>query len=344
MAKEQSRVVYVVGAGLSAGLNFPTINNLLPEIWPSLEAANLADDLAEVIRFHHPDFNSSIKDTFPDIETLLSEMRANEQLFGSSRPATGNFTSQELNVRRQSLLLEMVDWFHNLQKDALKSPPAWLAQLIQEMKEEKAQIISFNWDLVLDELLSGTGLTKSFYGLGAGKKGVRLLKPHGSLNWFEQRTGKHLRSAKKVTLVGKEKDAIYAFKQFRAPKSKKSPPRTYMPLVVQPVLNKEFDGSLFEKLWQNVVSVLSTATEVRFLGYSLAMADFHARFILRCGFHNQIHGELSNNGSRNAATGQAKVTIVDPDEEVGPRIEKMVGWSCTFHNQTIENWLETRSG
>src|SRR3954464_10447784 len=92
----KKKVVYIVGAGLSAGLGFPTIARLLEEIWSRLESAGKADSLAEIIRFHHPFFNPSLSGTFVNVEELLSEMRANEQLFESSRPATGNFTTDEL--------------------------------------------------------------------------------------------------------------------------------------------------------------------------------------------------------------------------------------------------------
>jgi hypothetical protein len=337
MSAAKPRIVYIVGAGLSAGLKFPTIGNLLYRMWPKLEAAGLADDIADVIRFHHPDFNCTHEDTFVDVEKFLSEMKANEQLFDSSRPATGNFTTEELQLRRKNFLLEMARWFHKLQATSLKNPPDWLTQLVDQMKQEQAQIISFNWDLILDEMLFGDKLRRKHYGLTNWRTGVRLIKPHGSLNWFEEKNGRHLKAEKKFVLKGKRANRVYAFKPYRAPSSKR---RDYLPLIVPPVLNKEFEGRLFQRLWQETVSVLSTASEVRFLGYSLPAADFHARFILRCGFHNQEHGELDANGGRKHATGRAKVTIVDPEPAVAARIEAAVGWSCDYAQGTLEDWLK----
>ncbi len=86
----KSRSVYVIGAALSAGLGFPTVFDLLPKLWGKMDKS-LAGDIAKVVRFHHPDFNPSLPDTYPNIERLLSEMKANAQLFDSSRPATDNF-------------------------------------------------------------------------------------------------------------------------------------------------------------------------------------------------------------------------------------------------------------
>src|SRR5689334_7780088 len=101
MGSASTRVVYVVGAGLSAGLGFPTIANLLPKLWKRIEGTTLADDLRDIIKFHHPDFDPLKEATFPNIEQLLSEMQANALLFDSSRRATGNFTSERLEDRRQ---------------------------------------------------------------------------------------------------------------------------------------------------------------------------------------------------------------------------------------------------
>lgn len=335
----ERRVVYVVGAGLSAGLGFPTVSNLLPELWKRLEKAALDVDLASVVRFHHPEFNPSLPDSYPNIEQLLSEMQANAQLFDSSRPATGNFTSEELERRRQGLLLELARWFHDLQAKALKKNPSWLSALVERMLAEEAQIISFNWDLVLDETLFGANLDKASYGFGGKRSGVRLLKPHGSLNWYQTPKAKFLKLDKRFPLLSGDGRPVFAFRPYREPKSERN---VYMPLIVPPVYMKEFKGDLFKVLWREAVSVLSTASEVRFLGYSLPAADFHARFILRCGFHNQEFGELLEDGSRAPATGRSRVIIVDPVCDGSIRIEKAVGWKCKHRKMKIAKWMSAR--
>lgn len=333
------RVVYIIGAGLSAGLGFPTIGNLLPKMWDRLVKVGLAEDLSRIIRFHHPAFNPNLESTYPNIEQLLSEMEANEQLFDASRPATGNFTSEKLKEHRQGLLLELSCWFHELKTDSLKKSKPWLNDLCARMKDENAQVISFNWDLVLDELLFGKELNSTCYGFGGDDSQTRLIKPHGSLNWYESHAGRYLKEEKKFKLAGTGKREVFAFKPYRAPSSTR---RSYMPLIVPPVYTKRFRGDMFRQLWQETVSVLSVASEVRFLGYSLAAADFHARFILRCGFHNQEAGVLKSDGSRANPTGRALVTIVDlcSDGSVHRRISDAVGWECVFHQKPIAQWVE----
>jgi hypothetical protein len=86
--------------------------------------------------------------------------------------------------------------------------------------------------------------------------------------------------------------------------------------------------------------VLSDASEVRFIGYSLAAADFHARFILRCGFYAQTAGKPKADGFRSAPTGQAKVTIVDPLEASFSTIQSTVGWPCEWFQGTASDWVQ----
>jgi hypothetical protein len=327
----------VIGAGFSAGLGFPTIKSLLPAVWKRLDSDD-ADRLAAIVRFHHPDFDPSVDDAFPNIEQLLSEMKANEDLFPASRPATGSFTVGRLRTSRKKLLLAIAEWFHDIQSKALSDTPQWLSKISARMRSENAQIISFNWDLVLDQLLFGDQLSPGNYGLVKGSSGPRLIKPHGSLNWYEQVNGKRLKADKTFPLFGTGKNAVLAFKPYRAPISAR---RRYMPLIVPPVFNKDFTDPLFQPLWREAVSILSTASEVNFLGFSLADADFHARFILRCGFHNQIDGELLAVGKRSKPTGPAKVVVVDPCAQSRTNIERVVGWEIEQQNMKVQDWVGT---
>jgi len=332
----KKNIVYVIGAGFSAGLGFPTVENLLCKMWPRIEKAEFSDELIKVIQFHHPNFKVSKKETFPNIEQLLSGMDVNIALFESSRPAAGGFKKDMLKKLQKKLLLEITNWFHELQYEALKNKPKWLDLLTEQMNEEKAVIISFNWDLVLDQLLFDDELCKQSYGLDRRTKGMRLIKPHGSLNWHRNLTGKYLKKDRKFLLFGKQKTRIYAFLPFRPVKSSK---RDYTPLIIPPTYMKTFKRDLFRRLWQDTVSALSTATEVRFLGYSLPIADFHSKFILRCSFYNQENGELKKDGTRMPSTGKATVTVVDPSEESFNRIKEAVGMECKWQNSTIEDWI-----
>jgi|SRR5882672_2958281 len=341
--------IYVIGAGFSAGLGYPLTSNLLVRLWGVLDV-HLQEQLTRVIAFHHPGFTPDTFTSFPNVEQLLSEMLVNEELFHASRQYEGKFTKETLRRLQRDLLLSITDWFHELSKRVKPNNPeaTWLRTFRERVRKENAAIISFNWDLILDELLFGSELDKASYGFTRPLGGTPvLLKPHGSLNWFEHEQGQHLVGSKRILLHRTKRprgggNAIYAFREFRAPVS--SAGRRYTPLIVPPIHLKRFEKPVFRALWRNCTSLLSTAKTVTFLGYSMPSADLHAQFIIRCGFNNQVQGELLE-GGRAKPTGAAIVTIVNPDGAAAKRIAQVVGPDspCKWISTPAAEWLTTRA-
>ena len=341
----QRNCIYVIGAGFSAGLGFPVTGDLLVRLWSKIES-DLKSQLERVIRFHHPGFDSNKFTSFPNVEQLLSEMQINEQLFDASRQYEGKFTKQDLKDLQRDFLLEVARWFHEIAGKIRLSAPKyeWLKRFRDQIVAEDAAIISFNWDLVLDQLLFGDAINGASYGLAGDSGGPMLLKPHGSLNWFEGELGEYLEDNKRTCIFDDPEGSnrVYAFKKFRSPISKKG--REYTPLIVPPVYLKNFETPVFELLWQNCVQALSKARRVIFLGYSMPLADVHAQFIMRCGFHNQDEGELTMAEKREPPVGPAKVVIVNPDGGAAKRIAAIIGpkHKCTWISTPISAWVEDK--
>jgi hypothetical protein len=332
--------VYVVGAGFSKGLGYPLTKDLLTDVWSHLPAGSRRR-LTEIIEFHHPAFKAGRGKTFPDIEQLLTEMAVNLKLFDASRPAEGRFTKDQLRESRKILLSTIESRFHQRYDAAVKT--TWLSEIVKKMRREKAGIVSFNWDLILDQLLFNGELNSESYGLSKKLgKGPLLLKPHGSLNWYKGKQMEHVTDVKKIEIFHRknEKHCVHAFLPPRGVESKTG--RRYTPLIIPPTFFKNFKPSIFQRLWQNCTEVLSTPKRLVFLGYSLPAADLHAQFIFRCGFHNQLHGRIKDADSRYPKTGAAEVVIVNPDAEAARRIEAVAGPNirCTWTPKTIKDWLE----
>jgi hypothetical protein len=330
--------VYVVGAGFSKGLGYPLTKSLLIEAWKKLPDDSRRQ-MTEIIKFHHPTFNADRLTTFPDIEKLLTEMAVNLQLFDASRPAEGRFTKKQLIDSREILLFTIASWFHELYKDAIKA--SWLSEIVKKLRREKAAIVSFNWDLILDQLLFSGHLDSESYGLTKDLgQGPLLLKPHGSLNWYEGTQLQHVKDQKKIEIFHRKEESkrVHAFLRPRGVKSEKR----YTPLIIPPTYFKDFRRSIFKRLWQHCTDVLSTPKRLVFLGYSLPAADLHAQFIFRCGFHNQINGRIKDAQTRHPPTGPADVLIVDPDQEAARRIEAVVGQGirCSWVPRIIQDWVE----
>lgn len=331
--------VYVVGAGFSTGLGYPLTKSLLIQVWNRLNK-NSRKQLRKIIEFHHPAFSTKRKTTFPDIEQFLTEIAVNLELFDASRPAEGTFTKKRLEESREELLSSIAGWFHEIYKRARAT--AWLSAIVERIRRENAAIVSFNWDLVLDQRLFDDGLGPASYGLSKDLgSGPVLLKPHGSLNWYEATQIQKVIEEKRVEIFPHRKDAerIEAFLYPRAIKSKVG--NRYTPLIVPPTYLKDFNRPVFRRLWNRCTDILSTPKKIVFLGYSLPAADLHAQYIFRCGFHNQVEGRLRKDGTRYPATGAAEVVIVNPDQEAARRIEAVAGPKirCAWVPKRIEDWL-----
>ena len=330
--------IYVVGAGFSSGLGYPLTKNLLIDVWSRLRTTP-ETQLREIIAFHHPLFTNERKTSFPDIEQLLTEIAVNLDLFDASRAAEGGFKKDHLENAREGLLSEIARWFHELYKPA--NQISWLHDFVRVLRKENAAIISFNWDLVLDQELFEEGINSENYGLAKNlPAGPILLKPHGSLNWYEAKQIKNVASEKRIVIFPHRSagEQIEAFLRPREIKSKTD--KRYTPLIVPPTYLKDFKRPIFRKLWQRCTHLLSTTKRIIFLGYSLPSADLHAQFIFRCGFHNQIEGILRQDGTRQSATGAAKVVIVNPDQEAALRIEAVAGPQiiCEWVPKRIQEW------
>src|SRR5258708_30930957 len=261
MKKEALRVrdvVYVVGAGFSAGLGYPLTKSLLIDLWVRLDGAS-REKLAKVIRFHHPAFDPRRTTSFPDIEQLLTEISVNLDLFGASRPIEGSFKKKQLEKVKNTLLSTIAEWFHEIFEPASGTP--WLSKMTKRLMAENAAIVSFNWDLALDHLLFDNGLSAASYGLSTHlAPGPVLLKPHGALNWYNSSEIKHVAASKRIVIFGSEAtptaERVEAFLSPRTIKSKVG--RRYSPLLVPPTFLKDFRRPIFQRLWSNCTDVLST--------------------------------------------------------------------------------------
>ena len=164
-AKDPERIrdtVYVVGAGFSSGLGYPLTKSLLIDVWNKLEKEP-RNQLRRIIEFHHPAFTARRKTSFPDIEQLLTEIAVNLDLFDASRAAEGTFKKDSLENARENLLSTIASWFHEIYQQATHTE--WLSRLVAKMRRENAAIVSFNWDLVLDQLLFEGEVNRETYGL-----------------------------------------------------------------------------------------------------------------------------------------------------------------------------------
>ena len=62
--------------------------------------------------------------------------------------------------------------------------------------------------------------------------------------------------------------------------------------------------------------------------------------MIRCGLHNQIEGEILENGRRTKPTGAANIIVVNPDECAAKNTTNLISreHKFTWKNMTVGEW------
>lgn len=156
--------------------------------------------------------------------------------------------------------------------------------LIKRLKEEKilqkTTFISFNYDIIIDNIIIQAFFGEINYGIEdryhySNPDGpIRLYKLHGSLNWLfcpycnYLNLGGNIKTAaeraynpNKVCYVCGEKNLE--------------------PLIIPPTYFKSMGNFYIQKIWHEVDSSLRDADTIFLCGYSLPEADIHIKYLLK---------------------------------------------------------------
>ena len=320
------------------GLGYPLLRNLLEYVWSDISKKD-RKMIAKVIKFHNPNFEPNHPFTYPDIETLLTQFEANIELFKHTRPVEGNFKKADIIKARDTLLIEMSKKFHKTNETVSIDKYKWLEIFKSRLLSNNSTVISFNYDLVFEKILFNNELSPKTYGFRPGDEEIKILKPHGSLNWFRQNEDTGRLKQEKIQKLLKTDD-VAMFNLPRHPKSKMG--KTCTPHLIPPTFTKKFAGDVYETTLKNSVAALSKAKNVIFLGCSLPKSDFHSQFMIRCGLHNQIEGEILPKGERTKPVGPANIIVVNPDEGAARNTMNLVSKKHKFiwKKMTVKKWFK----
>lgn len=145
-------------------------------------------------------------------------------------------------------------------------------------------IISLNYDTLLDSALVRRGWDPGKgYGLSGGKRKVewlrqtnennndlgrvRLLKVHGSVNWFVRGTYENL-------------SKVFESKPVLVTEPRKNEKQGYIRQIVPPIYGKIFEHDHWRTLWTQGFKELCAAEILVVIGSSLIDTDFHLRALL----------------------------------------------------------------
>jgi hypothetical protein len=307
--------VLVVGAGFSADLGFPAAVNLLFSLRGRLPIAERRL-LEDVLVQQYPRIQVDNAASYPSLDEFLSKLMVLEQR--QDRSANGRGVSLSgADDLRSLLMAEMARWFMQRQQVIMQSPPVWLERLRSWVMRYQPSVIAFNWDLVLDRLLYGNTLSPQAYGFGLPAHVPALLKPHGSLNWYEREDPAHCRPDRDTFRIGKGPgDRIMAYRNLDP--SCFPPGRSYAPAIFPQAFLRDAGSASFREVDRSCIERMSQARHLVFLGYSVPETDLHARSLFLSGLARRDDSPLPS------------FLIVDSDARAAERTVAALGKSMSI--------------
>jgi hypothetical protein len=145
-------------------------------------------------------------------------------------------------------------------------------------------VITFNYDTVLEDALMNidipidygfqedwTTYDDSWPKPKTKKNALKLLKVHGSVNWFQNEP---------------ELQNLTIYRSYGVGVSKDLMPHRHV-AIVPPTWRKDFSGPLTD-VWRQSIHALRDATRIIFVGFSFPDTDAHIKYLLAAGLQENI--------------------------------------------------------
>jgi len=207
-AKSAERV-FLLGAGASKACGLPLTNEMLPTVLPALKTKSLRKRTTDFVKYLYPYFKSSWGN-YPNLEELLSLMDVYVE-FSSKVKSSHKFEPDEVDELKDDLLAAITASLSE-KTESIKIQNTQFFRLAQLLKPGDA-VVTFNWDLLVEKALTEFGLDWN-YELKNDK--IALLKPHGSIDWFDRDKTKIKTSL--TSPVIDDIGALRVFQKFRMPR------------------------------------------------------------------------------------------------------------------------------
>lgn len=256
------------------------------EFVEALEAQYYAElvKLREDVRSHleKANLNIDLEDIFTIFDKSLREYENWDDI-----------TYLELDRLRHSLLRLFTYYFGTFITNFKKSKSTSYNGFVQYCEKNNVSILTTNWDTVLEILFRKEKI--DFHTQIEGDKianNINILKLHGSINWFKcNRCGNyHVAQDTKI--------AKYLFDDARQEeceicKAKANEKQILLqPEIITPTMLKTLNNKIFREIWAEAASSLDSADKIIFIGYSLPLADFEVRYLLKKHISNTTKIEV----------------------------------------------------
>ena len=198
----------------------------------------------------------------------------------------------------EGLLLKLLDCIGEYiakceEKAFEKEPPEWVTQFVKYLHEKKLTVATFNYDTILERLSNENDLDiYSIYRIpisslhhrtgkiinggtwrGGSSNTCRLLKLHGSINWYFARDMNF--PGVPVYYVGFDEDPNDKIIKINMMGLK--------PLIIPPVAEKSpfYGNQLVKILWAEFKKAVDDADEIYCVGYSFPKSDYTTQIFFK---------------------------------------------------------------
>lgn len=323
------RRVFIIGAGFSAGLGYPTGGTLVP--WLVTRLAGLPDGATG----ERPRGNRAARHTLQLIRELLREFFARDLTVPPTSPeaihkeldglhVTEFFSVAHVLAESPALfrtpvaarggapgLTQLYDLLAAAARTFFTDLVHWRTPLPGDVDSLLGQIdpatdavVTFNWDEELDLYFCQRSRAANVaYTLDSWKPGEELtllLKPHGSINWYDAARGiandGGYRIAARDRRLKRFQKRLIAYEDVDLPLDyfTREPfhPLACPPAILPPTFAKRFDYPEQQLIWRDVIAVCRQAKQFVFVGYSLPDDDYLTRAALRAALRETPRDDL----------------------------------------------------
>jgi NAD-dependent SIR2 family protein deacetylase len=204
------------------------------------------------------------------------------------------FTYQEMDKIKNSVLRLFVYYFclcinnHDYRNDDYLKTIKFIS-----MHKPNISVITTNWDTILENYLDRANikfdlcLNNPYFSTDGkrekrrNKNDIKLIKVHGSVNWSKCLSCGSINIAYKKALDqflfdDKAKEICTTCR-----KEAEFNNIQLQPEIITPTMMKSISNQLYNNLWREASYELAEADKIIFIGYSLPIADFELRFLLK---------------------------------------------------------------
>lgn len=223
----------------------------------------------------------SLEDIFTTFDKSLKEKKHSK-----------SYTYHEEDITQQSILRLFVYYFGKKLKKHSYNNEEYL-NFLNFINKNNVSIITTNWDTLIEGYFERSNmnydlcLNNEYFkydditDIKENIKNIKLIKLHGSINWFNCLT------CGKTSIIKKENCGEYLLQNNKKEKciccetENKFNFPLLCPEIITPTMVKNYGNQLYKNLWSAAAEELRKANKIIFIGYSMPAADFEIKYLLQ---------------------------------------------------------------